>query len=104
MKNEIINKLQELMELVPEQRFGQVLYNYITSAYVNNDTFYVEDKNILDLLTSEVQEIREHTTIRQMIELDKQIKALRSKKQDILNNLTDKEKEQYKKYFTNEVM
>ena len=104
MKNEIINKLLELMELVPEQRFGQVLYNYVTHIYVNNDTFYVDDKDILDLLTNELENIKEQTQVRQMVELDEQIKALRSKKQDILKNLTEKEKEQYKKYFTNGVM
>lgn len=104
MFNSIINKLEELNDLVPEQRFGQILYNYLTSGYVNNDTFYVEDKNILDLLSTEVEEIKSHTRVRQIISLDQQIQELKAEKKMLEVGLTDTEKQQYKKYYVNEVM
>ena len=104
MFNSIVNKLEELNNLVPEQRFGQILYNYFTSLYENNDTFYVEDADVLANLTSVIEEIESDTKVRQMRELDQHIQELREKRKALETTMTNAEKKQYKKYFTNEVM
>lgn len=51
IQNEIIKKLCELVEKCPDQRFGQILYNYYLE-YVNDeqDPFYVNDKKSLEIL------------------------------------------------------
>ena len=81
MFNTIVNKLEEINNLVPEQRFGQILYNYLTSNYTG-DTFYVQDKDILDKLTNAVEQLKDDTTIRHQViaDIDKQIQRLEQKK------------------------
>lgn len=81
MFNTIVNKLEEINNLVPEQRFGQILYNYLTSNYTE-DTFYVQDKDILDKLTNAVEQLKDDTTIRHQViaDIDKQIQRLEQKK------------------------
>ena len=51
IQKEIIKKLCELVEKCPDQRFGQMLYNYYLQ-YVNDekDPFYVNDKKSLEIL------------------------------------------------------
>lgn len=51
IQNEIIKKLCELVKKCPDQRFGQILYNYYLE-YVNEeqDPFYVNDKKSLEIL------------------------------------------------------
>lgn len=82
MFNTIINRLEEINNLVPEQRFGQILYNYLTSQYCNGDTFYAQDKDILDKLTTAVEQLEDDTTIRQQViaDIDRQIQRLEQKK------------------------
>lgn len=58
IQNKIIEKLCELIEKCPEQRFGQILYNYYLE-YVNDeqDPFYVDDKKTLEILEKSIDNL-----------------------------------------------
>lgn len=59
IQNEIIEKLCELIERCPEQRFGQILYNYYLEYIPNDeqDPFYVNDKKSLEILTKSIDNL-----------------------------------------------
>ena len=46
----ILNSLEVLMKEMPEQRVGQIIFNYICSNCPNNDTFFISDKDLLKIL------------------------------------------------------
>lgn len=56
MKKEILDKFMELWELMPEQRFGQLVENYL--RFENQDLFYTRDEVILAKLDHEIKRIK----------------------------------------------
>lgn len=46
-KELILNALAEIIKKYPQQRFGQIIYNYICANCPNNDPFYEEDAALL---------------------------------------------------------
>lgn len=46
----ILNSLGELARLYPDQRMGQIIFNYICSNCPNNDPFFISDKELLKIL------------------------------------------------------
>ena len=55
----ILNSLEVLMKEMPEQRVGQIIFNYICSNCPNNDCFFIEDTKLLELLETITKEIEE---------------------------------------------
>lgn len=56
-KEIILNSIGVLCREYPEQRFGQILYNYILSHCPDGDPFYLEDEKILKILEKELDKI-----------------------------------------------
>lgn len=52
-----LEKLGELCRLLPEQRLGQIIYNYLLSELPNADPFFIQDKNLLNILEKNVKKI-----------------------------------------------
>ena len=46
----ILNNLEVLMKEMPEQRVGQIIFNYICSNCPNNDPFFISDEKLLKIL------------------------------------------------------
>lgn len=46
----ILNNLEVLVKEMPEQRIGQIIFNYICSNCPNNDPFFISDKDLLKIL------------------------------------------------------
>lgn len=46
----ILNKLGELCRIYPQQRLGQIIYNYICANCPNNDPFFISDEELLKIL------------------------------------------------------
>ena len=46
----ILNSLEVLMKEMPEQRVGQIIFNYICSNCPNNDPFFISEKDLLKIL------------------------------------------------------
>ena len=46
----ILNSLEVLMKKMPEQRVGQIIFNYICSNCPNNDPFFISDEKLLKIL------------------------------------------------------
>lgn len=46
----ILNKLGELCRIYPQQRLGQIIYNYILRYCPDNDPFFISDKELLKIL------------------------------------------------------
>ena len=46
----ILNSLEVLMKEMPEQRVGQIIFNYICSNCPNNDPFFISDEKLLKIL------------------------------------------------------
>lgn len=46
----ILEKLKELVEQYPEQRFGQIIANYVFPDYQEMDFFYEESVDTLEKL------------------------------------------------------
>ena len=46
----LLNSLEVLMKEMPEQRVGQIIFNYICSNCPNNDPFFISDKDLLKIL------------------------------------------------------
>ncbi len=44
---EILNELSKLIDKYPDQRFGQLIANYIFPAYRQQDIFFEESKETL---------------------------------------------------------
>ena len=54
----ILNKLGELCRIYPQQRLGQIIYNYILRYCPNNDCFFIEDTKLLEKLKTIIEEIK----------------------------------------------
>ena len=52
---DILMKFQDLWEKYPDQRFGQIISNYLAND--NEDIFYVEDDEISQRLTDKLSRI-----------------------------------------------
>lgn len=46
----ILNSLEVLMKEMPEQRVGQIIFNYICANCPNNDPFFISDEKLLEIL------------------------------------------------------
>lgn len=46
----ILNSLGVLARLLPEQRLGQIIFNYICSKCPDNDCFFISDEELLEIL------------------------------------------------------
>lgn len=47
---EMLKELEEFWKQVPDWRLGQVISNFSYEMTGNNDPFYIEDKDLLELL------------------------------------------------------
>ena len=47
---EILKELEEFWKQVPNWRLGQVISNFSYELMGNNDPFYMEDKDLLEIL------------------------------------------------------
>ena len=47
---EMLKELEEFWKQVPDWRLGQVISNFSYEITGNNDPFYTEDKDLLELL------------------------------------------------------
>lgn len=45
---QILNELSKLIDLYPDQRFGQLIANYILPNYRQRDIFFEESKQTLE--------------------------------------------------------
>ena len=54
----ILDTIAVLCRMYPEQRFGQIVYNYILTHCPNEDPFYIEDDKLLDILKKEVEKVK----------------------------------------------
>lgn len=50
---EILEKIKELIERFPEQRFGQIIANYVFPEYMSKDIFYEESVDTLKSMLEE---------------------------------------------------
>ena len=57
-KELILNTMAEIANLYPEQRMGQIIFNYICAYCPNNDPFFIEDKKLLELLEKLLKEMK----------------------------------------------
>jgi len=53
----ILNTLGVLCREYPQQRFGQILYNYLLANIPNGDPFYIKDTKVLEILEKELEKI-----------------------------------------------
>ena len=49
-KELILNSLAEIAKKYPEQRMGQIIFNYICANCPNNDPFFINDEKLLEIL------------------------------------------------------
>ena len=47
---EVLKELEEFWKQVPDWRLGQVISNFSYELMANNDPFYMEDKDLLEML------------------------------------------------------
>lgn len=57
-KELILNVLGEIARIYPQQRMGQIIYNYVCSQCPNNDPFYIDDIALLSMLESIVEKLK----------------------------------------------
>lgn len=57
IQKEIISQLRKLVDLCPEQRFGQILYNYYLQYCNNKDPFYIRDVKTLEFLQKSIDNL-----------------------------------------------
>jgi len=72
IKKEILHRIWELWELMPEQRFGQLLDNCVIPR--NEDFFYTTDAKVLVSLENTLQTIKEK-------QIDRKVKAILENKE-----------------------
>ena len=53
-----LEKLGELCRLLPEQRLGQIIYNYLLANIPNYDPFFIQDKDLLNILEKNIENIK----------------------------------------------
>ena len=46
----ILSSLEVLAKELPEQRIGQIIFNYICANCPNNDPFFISDEKLLKIL------------------------------------------------------
>ena len=56
----ILNCLAELSKMFPEQRMGQLIFNFICRYCPNEDCFYIEDKKVLEHLEQCIKYFKEN--------------------------------------------
>ena len=49
-KELILNELAKLANKYPQQRMGQLIFNYICANCPNDDPFFIEDTKLLEIL------------------------------------------------------
>ena len=49
-KELILNSLAEIAKKYPEQRMGQIIFNYVCANCPNNDPFFISDEKLLKIL------------------------------------------------------
>lgn len=52
----ILNAIGELTRLCPQQRIGQIIYNYILTECPNEDPFFIPDDKMLKILESKLKD------------------------------------------------
>lgn len=77
-KKEIFKKLEKLNNKYPQQRVGQMLYNYILIKCPDKDPFYVEDETFLKFIDEALSNAEDIQKIIDEIMQDR--KALKNKK------------------------
>lgn len=55
-KELILNALAEIAKLFPQQRMGQIIFNYICANCPNNDPFFIDDEKLLNILENLIEE------------------------------------------------
>lgn len=74
-RENIINKIEELADMFPEQRIGQIIHNYIIhSDLMQKDFFYIEDYELLSILEKQIKIIQDTREGRKLKELLKDAK------------------------------
>lgn len=68
IKKEIFDKFYKLSKLLPEQRVGQLFFNYIAVYCKGNDTFHLTDKKMLEYLNRTIEDIERKRQERQLRE------------------------------------
>ncbi len=56
-KEIILNTLGVLAREYPEQRMGQIIFNYVCANCPNIDPFYISDEKLLEILEKVLEEI-----------------------------------------------
>lgn len=56
-KELILNTLGALARVLPEQRMGQIIYNYVCANCPNCDPFFISDEKLLEILEKVLEEI-----------------------------------------------
>lgn len=54
---EMLKELEDFWKQVPDWRLGQVISNFSYEMTGNNDLFYIEDKDLLELLKQKNEKI-----------------------------------------------
>lgn len=49
-KELILNSFAEIAKKYPEQRMGQIIFNYVCANCPNNDPFFISDEKLLEIL------------------------------------------------------
>ena len=96
-KEIILNSIGVLCREYPEQRFGQILYNYLLSHCNDNDTFYMNDQiqyqlpiNIINNTTIKAQYHSTDTTKYKNTTTNKQIDNNIDKRTNLINGKNNK--------------
>lgn len=66
-KKEFLNKLYELWSLVPEQRFGQLIENFVNQK--DTDFFYQEDSASWYIIDNQIDVIRKKQIDRKIVKM-----------------------------------
>ena len=53
----ILNSLGVLCREYPQQRLGQIIYNYVLTHCPNQDPFFIRDEELLEILEKELEKI-----------------------------------------------
>lgn len=56
-RESILNGLKVLARVYPEQRIGQIIFNYVCANCPNNDPFFISDEDLLEVLEKVLEEI-----------------------------------------------
>ena len=54
----ILNAIGEIARLCPEQRIGQIIFNYVCAATPRNDPFFISDEQLLEIIENTLQSIK----------------------------------------------